>query len=179
MSEEAEKSASKFFNGKCHDIRLTVGERKFEVPACILRKATWFRKTLVPRDVELGIRYSDTDGDIFAHIVRYLRHNVVPDIVTFGNPDGADFQTLYDEVYGFGVDGLIEVMKEKMATRGGVTSNSHAADEHYNANLPNDDHPNEDLPSGYMELVQLTKGFREVIGHSIVLEEPSPQQSPP
>ncbi|MCJ1331975.1 hypothetical protein MMC10_008667 [Thelotrema lepadinum] len=118
-----EAEAEEFFeNGGVHVIDLKVGERHFEADAYVLRKAPWFRKVLNPSHVQRGVRIPDTDGDMFAHILRYLRHPVLPQIAVSGSPDSSDFLVMWELAEHLGTTELAEFMKQRSEKYNTVSS---------------------------------------------------------
>ncbi|MCJ1331978.1 hypothetical protein MMC10_008670 [Thelotrema lepadinum] len=98
-------------------IKLQVGERVFETTTETLGAGSniYTKCYIERRDRRMceQVFYFDLDGDIFEHILRWLRHRVVP---LFMRPDGALDQTKYsmlrDQAKLFEVEELLERIPE-------------------------------------------------------------------
>jgi hypothetical protein len=100
-------------------IALEVGERRFTTLVSTLsEESTFFAALLSDRWTDSqsddGSYFIDADGDLFVHILRYLRRGLLP--VAYDNARGFDYgfyQALAAEAEYFGIDRLHRWIKEK------------------------------------------------------------------
>ena len=94
-------------------IKLQVGEKDFSVGKATLEKSPWWRRNLA-RLQRAGPLVLDADGDIFVHILRYLRTARFP--LLYDKGSGFDYQT-YAEILGqaekYELDNLASWIREE------------------------------------------------------------------
>ena len=71
--------------------------------------------------------FLDKDGDMFFHVLQYLRSGVLPGFMTSGWGYDHEWQLLESQARDLGIEGLLKAVKEKKAeTERGWASPAHS-----------------------------------------------------
>ena len=99
-------------------VAIQVGERRFETSRKTLQPTKWesLEEKLGYKTLADGTKLYllDMDGDMFSHLLRWLRHGIVPTFINGkGEPDFAMYSVLHNQADMFGAVGLRDFIREK------------------------------------------------------------------